>query len=163
MSKVEGRGPIDPPPPSLMPSCNFFTLCLLGLKKMLPNQPMILLTLKPFRPPLRFHTCIHCNFFVCFCSFLSWGGGGIVFTLYGTNVLPEKKPSSKSFMKLHPGFPYPHWWYLKIFQKFSKTFKRFMNGDWPWSKFLIGGTGLSRRMNGQIGVWGDVPPEKFEI
>ena len=30
MSKVEGRGPIDPPPP-LCPRVTFFTLCLLGL------------------------------------------------------------------------------------------------------------------------------------
>ena len=26
VSKVEGRGQIDPPPPSLMPSCNFSKL-----------------------------------------------------------------------------------------------------------------------------------------
>ena len=39
MSKVEGRGPIDPPLPLCL-RVTFFTLCLLGLKERFRNFPV---------------------------------------------------------------------------------------------------------------------------
>ena len=124
MSKVEGRGPIDPPPPSLMPSCNFFTLCLLGLKKMLPNQPMILLTLKPFRPPLHFHTCIHCNFFCLLLFFSFLGGRGYCIHIVWHKCLTREETIIKEFYETSSWFSISSL-VVHVPEDFSKILKNF--------------------------------------